>query len=76
MPVEVAAFRGQRFEQDDEEEAEVSDEPFAEARTETTLAAGERVELTITSDFRPDRVLVDPDARVLQLNRDRALVRL
>jgi hypothetical protein len=29
----------------------------------------------VTSDFEPDRVLVDPDARVLQLQRKLAIVR-
>jgi hypothetical protein len=32
--------------------------------------------LTLPSDFEPERLVVDPDARVLQLERDAALLRL
>jgi len=52
------------------------EEPFQEVRTTITLSAGEEQELTLPCDFVPDRVIVDPDAMVLQLGRKRAIQRL
>jgi hypothetical protein len=66
MPVEVAAVRGERF-------GEAGD--YHEARAAVVLGAGEAREVTIRCHFLPDRVLVDPDARVLQLRREVAIVR-
>ncbi len=40
-----------------------------------TIGPDEQAELTITCDFEPDRVIVDPDALVLQLERESAVVR-
>jgi len=40
-----------------------------------TLGPDEQVDLTIPCAFEPDRVLVDPDALVLQLDRESAIVR-
>jgi ABC-2 type transport system permease protein len=70
MPVEVAAARGERF--DDEGDANPA---YCDERVTVTLGAGEEAEVTIPCDFEPDRVVVDPDARVLQLNRESAIVR-
>ena len=50
-------------------------EAFEESRATITLSAGEKAELTIPCPFEPERVLVDPDALVLQLGRERALHR-
>ena len=71
MPVEIAAMRGVRFPEEGREE-----EPFQEVRTTVTLSAGEEWEATLPCDFVPDRVIVDPDAMVLQLGRKRAIHRL
>ncbi len=43
--------------------------PYRDARTQLTLGPGESKELVIHCDFQPERVLVDPDALVLQLRR-------
>lgn len=63
--VEVAAIRGERFGKDS-----------AERRTALRLAPGRPERLTWTLGFPPERIVVDPDALVLQLNRDRAAVEL
>ncbi len=70
MPLEVAAARGSRM---DEEGKPVPE--YRDARGQITLAAGEEGEVVITCDFEPDRVLVDPDVRVLQLKRNKAVRR-
>ncbi len=48
---------------------------YRDARQQLTLGAGEEKEATITCAFEPDRVLVDPDVRVLQLKRNKAVRR-
>jgi aminopeptidase N len=68
MPVEVAVTLGEPF---DDEGAELPD--YREARTTVTLGAGEERVVTIRSDFEPERIVVDPDVRVLQLRRERAV---
>lgn len=47
-------------------------DPFRSARTRTTLGAGESRELTLRCAFRPKRLVVDPDAKVLMLERKKA----
>ncbi|MFM8731750.1 MAG: hypothetical protein ACKOGJ_04385, partial [Phycisphaerales bacterium] len=42
---------------------------YRDARARRTLAAGETVELTIESGFKPTKAMVDPDVRTLMLNR-------
>jgi hypothetical protein len=49
--------------------------PYQDARTTVTLGAGESQEVVIRCEFEPDRVLVDPDALVLQLQRKLAVKR-
>jgi hypothetical protein len=49
---------------------------YRDARTSLTIGPGQEIPVTIRCDFEPDRVLPDPDARVLQLERARALRRL
>ena len=58
--------------------AEKPDAPdvYRESRTSLTLEAGGRAELTIVCDFEPDKLVVDPDAIVLQLERDQAVADL
>jgi len=70
MPLEVAAARSERMDKDGKPVPE-----YRDARREVTLAAGEEKEVVITCDFEPDRVLVDPDVRVLQLKRNKAVRR-
>ena len=71
MPVEVAATRGERFAKD----GSVSPE-YREARTTVTLSNGETRDLSITCPFEPDRIVVNPDAKVLQLQRKNAVTKL
>ncbi len=71
MPITIAAAKGERF--DDEG---VAKPDYKDARAELTLAAGETKDVTVRCDFDPDRVLVDPDAVVLQLRRKTAVAKL
>jgi ABC-2 type transport system permease protein len=70
MDVEIAAVAGERFGEDNKPRAD-----YRDARTRVTLGAGEARDITIRCHFKPDRVLVDPDALVLQLGRKHAIVR-
>lgn len=69
--VALAASRGVRFADPDEDTS-----AYVEQRQVARLGAGESVRLTWTLDFRPERIVVDPDAMVLQFNRERAFVDL
>jgi len=87
MPVEVAASRGKRF--DDESSAEEGEpassntveaasssedeESYREERLTVVLGEGEEELVVLRCSFEPERVVVDPDALVLQLNREKAL---
>ena len=71
MAVEVAAARGERFDEGGRASAE-----YRDARETVTLGAGESAAVTIRCDFKPDRVLVDPDALVFQLLRKLAVAEL
>ncbi len=71
MPVEVAAVNGDRFKPDG------SAEPaYREARATVTPAAGESQAVTIRCDFEPTQLVVDPDVKVLQLERKAAVAKL
>jgi hypothetical protein len=70
MPVTVAAFRGERFAKDGSPNGD-----YREARTTVTLGKGESRDFTINCPFEPERVVVDPDALVLQLRRKNAVVK-
>lgn len=67
MPVEIAAVKGERFTKDGGESPE-----YREARAGLVLGAGETGEVTIHCDFEPEKLVADPDARVLQLRRKAA----
>jgi ABC-2 type transport system permease protein len=71
MPVEIAAVRGQRF----DETGGISKD-YEDARTKVVLGAGEEKEVRIRCRFEPQRLVVDPDAHVLQLQRRAATARL
>jgi hypothetical protein len=72
MPVEVAATRGPRFDDDKGGPAP----GYRDARSTVVLAAGESRVVRIRCPFEPDRVVVDPDGYVLQLQRKAASARL
>jgi ABC-2 type transport system permease protein len=70
MAVDVAAVAGERFGDDGRPL-----DSYQETRVSVELGAGEAREVRIRCAFQPDRVLVDPDALVLQLGRKLAIVR-
>ena len=70
VSVELAAISGERFAED----GTVSPD-YREARKRIMLGAGEEMDVAIESDFKPDRIIVDPDAVVLQLLRKLAVAR-
>jgi ABC-2 type transport system permease protein len=70
MAVEVAAVAGERFGADGKQS-----EAYRESRVSVELGAGETREVRIRCTFKPDLLLVDPDALVLQLGRKLAIVR-
>ena len=65
IPVEVAAAKGVRF-----DEKGGATAAYEDARTTVTLGKGESKDVTIRCDFDPERVLMDPDALVLQLKEE------
>ncbi|TMQ63738.1 MAG: hypothetical protein E6K79_08800 [Candidatus Eisenbacteria bacterium] len=79
MPVEIAAAAGERWSEPNAKapEARWEQNPsYREARGSVTLGAGESRTLTIRCGFVPERVVVDPDARILQLRRKQAVATL
>jgi hypothetical protein len=81
MPVEIAAVRGERFPEapknapkDAKDKAKV--ESYRDARATITLAAGEEREVSIPCAFSPQNLVVDPDVHVMQLERQKATVKL
>ncbi len=72
MPVEVAATNGE-FPWD--EKGQVSKD-YKDVRTTIVLGAGESKLVRIVCPFEPGRVVVDPDAQVMQLQRRAATARL
>jgi ABC-2 type transport system permease protein len=73
MPVEVAATRGKRF---PKEGVKDPSPDYRDARQTVTLGAKESSEISIRSDFEPDELIVDPDAKVLMLDRKAAVGKL
>ncbi|HEV8579357.1 MAG TPA: M1 family aminopeptidase [Thermoanaerobaculia bacterium] len=71
MPMEVAATRDRRF----DDRGKISPR-YREARTTVILGAGEAKEVHIRCPFEPERVVVDPDANILQLQRKAAAAKL
>jgi hypothetical protein len=66
MPVEIAIERGIRFSVG---RVGGETERFRDTRVTVLLGAGESREVAVRCDFEPNRVLVDPDALVLQRGR-------
>ncbi len=74
MRVQVGATSGERWsDEGDDGSRTVVNEDYRDARTEVELGAGESAEFVIRAGFEPERVLIDPDVLVLQLNRDAAV---
>jgi ABC-2 type transport system permease protein len=72
MPVEVAAASlRERFGADGRESP-----GYRDVRTTLVLGPGEEREVRLVCPFDPQRLVVDPDAKVLQLQRKAASVRL
>ena len=71
FPLEVAAVRGDRF----DDKGKISPD-LEEARVTVVLGAGESRTVRIRCPFEPERIVVDPDANVLQLQRRAASKRL
>ncbi|MDC0712358.1 M1 family aminopeptidase [Stigmatella sp. ncwal1] len=72
-PLEVAVVKGSRgMSRPDGAKEEQPPVDFHEARERVVLGAGEEAHVTVRSDFAPERWVVDPDVRVLQLRRDHA----
>jgi ABC-2 type transport system permease protein len=71
MPVEVAAVAGPRWGED----GKVSPD-YKDARVRMVLGAGEEKVARIRCPFEPEAVVVDPDANVMQLQRQAAAARL
>lgn len=57
----------------DKKSSDKPKERYQEARVGTTLAAGETKTLTLRCDFEPKQLVVDPDAKVLMLERKKAV---
>ena len=74
MAVQVGATAGERWsDEGDDGSRTVVAEDYQDARTEVELGAGESAEFVLRADFDPERVLIDPDVLVLQLNREAAV---
>jgi hypothetical protein len=76
MPIEVAAVRGERFPSDTTKAKSKKSEPYAIGTMPLTLGSKEKQSVTIRTSFKPDRVVVDPNVRVLQLRRQSAEAKL
>ena len=71
MPVEVAAVSGERFTD--------KGKPvpgYRDARQTVILGTGEERTVEIPCSFRPEKVMDDPDVKVLQLRRKAAVAKL
>ena len=71
MPVEIAAVRGVRF-----ADAKKGEGPWRDARTTVVLGPKQSRSVVIRCDFEPERLVADPDFRVLQLERQKATARV
>ncbi|HET9950292.1 MAG TPA: M1 family aminopeptidase, partial [Candidatus Eisenbacteria bacterium] len=79
MPIEVAAVKGERWPKGKPGSEVVPTEPnpdYRDARATVTLGAGESKSVTIRCGFDPERIVIDPDVRVLQLQRKQAVAKL
>ncbi len=72
MPVEVAAIVGERA----LDSTAKPKAPYQAAKVTIVLGSKEGKDVTIVSSFKPERVVTDPDVKVLQLRREAALFKL
>jgi aminopeptidase N len=70
MPVEVAAVKGERFKEDGS-----TDPDYREVHATFTPGPKASQAVSLRADFKPDSLVVDPDARVLQLQRKAAVAK-
>ena len=71
MRVEVGAVAGERWsDEGDDRGRTVVAEGYRDARAVVVLGAGEAAEFVVRAGFEPERVVIDPDVMVLQLNRE------
>ena len=75
MPIDVAAVRGERFPSDSTKKGKKA-EPYAAETVPLTLGAKEKQTITIRTSFKPEKLVVDPNVRVLQLRRQSAEAKL
>jgi ABC-2 type transport system permease protein len=71
ISVEVAAVSGERFTEKGRPKP-----GYRDARQTVVLGAGEERRVEIPCSFRPEKVIVDPDVKVLQLRRKAAFAKL
>jgi ABC-2 type transport system permease protein len=78
MPLEVAAVRGERFPSDSTTKGKNGKKPelYQMGMQVVTLGGKEKQSVTIRTDFKPEKVVVDPNVRVLQLRRQSAEAKL
>ena len=83
MPFDVAAVAGERWPKPGDKATAAAGanadstaakdaKPWHESRTRIELGVGEKAEVTIAAEFEPEKIVVDPDARVLMLKREQA----
>ncbi len=70
MPVDIAAAAGPRF----GDGGRISPE-YRDVRATVVLGAGEEALVRLRCPFEPERVVVDPDVKVMQLERNAAVLR-
>jgi len=75
MPIEVAAVQGERFPSDSTKKAKTA-QPYQAMPDSLTLGSKEKGSVSIRTSFKPERVVVDPNVRVLQLRRQSAEAKL
>jgi ABC-2 type transport system permease protein len=75
MPIEVAAVQGERFPSDSTKKPKPA-QPYQAVLDSLTLGAKEKHTVSIRTTFKPERVVVDPNVRVLQLRRQSAEAKL
>ncbi len=66
MPLDIGVVKGERYPADSTKKAAT---PYAQALTRVTIGGGETRTVKVRSSFGPEKVVVDPDVRVLMLRR-------
>ena len=71
VPVQIAATRGERF-----AKQRTAANAWSESRAQLTLGEGEERSVMLRCSFEPQKLVVDPDVRVLSLERQKAEIDL